>query len=59
VEVLGIRAVTQQHRAAAKEITYRTVTLVKNKGRTLPLQASSGKKILVTGYGAPSPDRTP
>lgn len=43
---------TQQHRAAARDITNSTVTLVKNKDRTLPLRMNSGKKVLVTGYGA-------
>ena len=39
------------HLSAADAVTDRTTTLVKNDAGALPL-AASGKKILVTGYGA-------
>jgi len=42
---------TPEHLAAADAITDRTGTLVRNDDATLPL-APSGKKVLVTGYGA-------
>jgi beta-N-acetylhexosaminidase len=45
--VVGIPA----HLAAASAVTDRTTTLVKNEAKVLPL-AASGKKVLVTGYGA-------
>src|SRR6476661_3341294 len=41
---------TPEHLAAADAITDRTTTLVKNDTHTLPL-ATSGAKVLVTGYG--------
>lgn len=41
-----------QHKAVAKAITEKTITLVKNDSGTLPLQENSGEKALVTGYGA-------
>ena len=41
---------TPEHLAAADAITDRTTTLVKNDAGTLPL-ATSGRKVLVTGYG--------
>jgi len=42
---------TSQHKAAAGDITDDTITLVKNDTDTLPLQANSGKNVLVTGAG--------
>jgi len=45
--VVGTRA----HLATADAVTDRTTTLIKNDDATLPM-AASGKKILVTGYGA-------
>jgi beta-N-acetylhexosaminidase len=42
---------TPAHLAAADAITDRTTTVIKNDDATLPM-AASGKKILVTGYGA-------
>jgi beta-N-acetylhexosaminidase len=42
---------TPEHLAVADAITDRTTTLIKNDDATLPMVAS-GKKILVTGYGA-------
>lgn len=42
---------TPEHLAKADAITDRTTTLIKNDDATLPMVAS-GKKILVTGYGA-------
>jgi beta-N-acetylhexosaminidase len=42
---------TPAHLAAADAITDRTSTLVKNDDAVLPM-AASGKRILVTGYGA-------
>jgi len=42
---------TPAHLATANAITNRTTTLIKNDDATLPI-AASGKKILVTGYGA-------
>ncbi|MGH2716936.1 MAG: glycoside hydrolase family 3 protein [Thermoleophilaceae bacterium] len=40
------------HLAVADDVTERTVTLVKNGAGTLPLAADSGKRALVTGWGA-------
>ncbi len=42
---------TPEHLAVANAITDRTTTLIKNDDDTLPI-AASGKKILVTGFGA-------
>ena len=42
---------TSQNKAAAGDITDDTITLVKNDTDTLPLQANSGKNVLVTGAG--------
>ena len=42
---------TPEHLATADAITDRTTTLIKNEDAALPM-AASGKKILVTGYGA-------
>ncbi len=42
---------TPAHLATANAITDRTTTVIKNDDATLPMVAS-GKKILVTGYGA-------
>jgi beta-N-acetylhexosaminidase len=42
---------TPAHLAAAASVTDRTTTLVKNDDGVLPI-APSGKKVLVTGYGA-------
>jgi beta-N-acetylhexosaminidase len=42
---------TPAHLASADAITDRTTTLIKNDDATLPI-AASGRKILVTGYGA-------
>lgn len=42
---------TPAHLASADAITDRTTTVIKNDAATLPI-AASGKKILVTGYGA-------
>ena len=41
---------TPEHLATADAVTDRTTTLVKNDAKTLPL-ATSGRKVLVTGYG--------
>ncbi len=43
---------TPQHKAVADAITDKSITLLKNESKTLPLQAGSGQKALVTGYGA-------
>lgn len=42
---------TPQNTAAASAISDDTITLVKNAAGTLPLQAGSGQKVLVTGAG--------
>jgi beta-N-acetylhexosaminidase len=43
---------TDEHLAAADAITERTVTLVENDDRTLPLRAGTPSRVLVTGWGA-------
>jgi len=48
------RVGTPEHRAAAQEITDRTVTLLKNDGQTLPLAPGSGRSVFVTGWGVSS-----
>jgi len=52
-DVSGIGSVvgTPAHLAAADAITDRTTTVIKNDDATLPMVAT-GKKVLVTGYGA-------
>ena len=52
-DVSGIGSVvgTPAHLAAADAITDRTTTVIKHDDVTLPM-AATGKKILVTGYGA-------
>jgi beta-N-acetylhexosaminidase len=42
---------TPSHLETADEITKRTVTLVKNDARTLPLRPGTGRSALVTGWG--------
>jgi beta-N-acetylhexosaminidase len=42
---------TLQHEDVTKVMTDETITLVKNDGGTLPLQANSDEKALVTGHG--------
>ncbi len=42
---------TLRHEDVAKAITDQTITLVKNDGGTLPLQANSDEKALVSGHG--------
>ena len=42
---------TSSHLETADEITKRTVTLVKNDARTLPLRPGTGRSALVTGWG--------
>lgn len=45
---------TAAHRAAAQQITDKTITLVKNDRRLLPLAPRSGKSVLLTGAGTDS-----
>src|SRR4030095_7090879 len=42
---------TPAHLATAQAATDRTVTLVKNDGGRLPLSATPGRRVLVTGWG--------
>jgi len=42
---------TPQHMAVANTVAQRSIILVKNSGGLLPLQANSGRKVLVTGFG--------
>lgn len=48
---VGTTVGTQQNRDAASAISDDTITLVKNDAGTLPLEAGSGQKVLVTGAG--------
>ncbi|MFW5472729.1 glycoside hydrolase family 3 protein [Knoellia sp. CPCC 206450] len=50
VAALGSVVGTSEHLATADAITNRTTTLLKNDAGVLPM-ATSGKKVLVTGYG--------
>ncbi len=43
---------TPQHKAVAGAIADKSITLIKNESKMLPLQAGSDQKALVTGYGA-------
>jgi beta-N-acetylhexosaminidase len=42
---------TPQHKAVANTVAQRSITLLRNTAGLLPLQANSGKKVLVTGFG--------
>jgi beta-N-acetylhexosaminidase len=42
---------TPQHKAVANTVAQRSIILLKNSAGLLPLQANSGKKALVTGFG--------
>lgn len=42
------------HRSAAQQITDKTITLVKNDRRLIPLAKNSGKSVLLTGWGTSS-----
>ncbi|MGB9377644.1 MAG: glycoside hydrolase family 3 N-terminal domain-containing protein [Mycobacteriales bacterium] len=42
---------TAGHRATAQQIAGRTITLVKNDRRLLPLSRTPGRSVLVTGWG--------
>lgn len=48
---VGAQVGTSEHRAAAREITDRTITLVKNDHGLLPLAPAPGRRVLVTGWG--------
>lgn len=43
---------TPEHLAVADEIAEKSLTLLKNDAGVLPLQANSGQRILVTGWGS-------
>jgi beta-N-acetylhexosaminidase len=43
---------TRQHLAVANTVATRSITLVKNAARLLPLAAHTGKKVLVTGVNS-------
>jgi beta-N-acetylhexosaminidase len=42
---------TPQHLAEAEDISNRSITLLKNSARLLPLARNTGKNVLVTGFG--------
>jgi beta-N-acetylhexosaminidase len=42
---------TPQHEAVANTVAQRSIMLLKNSAGLLPLQANSGKNVLVTGFG--------
>lgn len=42
---------TPSHLAVARRAAERSITLIRNSAKVLPLQAGSGKRVLVTGYG--------
>lgn len=46
-EVVG----APEHRAAANQISGDSITLLKNRARTLPLEQDAGQEVLVTGAG--------
>ncbi len=50
VNQIGSRVGTASHLKAARRITAKTPTLVKNEHHSLPVRVK-GKKVLVTGYG--------
>src|SRR5207248_1169219 len=46
---VGTQVGTQAHLAVAQRAAERSITLVKNNAKLLPLAPNSGKKVLVTG----------
>jgi beta-N-acetylhexosaminidase len=42
---------TPRHQAVANTVARRSIILLKNSAGLLPLQANSGKKVLITGFG--------
>jgi beta-N-acetylhexosaminidase len=42
---------TPRHKAVANTVAQRSIILLKNSAGLLPLQANSGKKVLITGFG--------